>query len=247
MEYDYQAAFQSMVDTLKDNWDKKMIHGDAYTRMHYVTYLGGSLLLLKGGKSSVSTGSKDLAKVGKAASEKIKNGNPSVKPYVNRYTPALEGILQDAGNTINVKNTPLLKRIADSTKDSVFFKSINGKSSNNKTVKKGLSKKSREVALPKVDTYEQARNEALNLIGDLGIDSKPFIGTLSKSAGFGKVTGRMSGDNKVLWRLDYDPEKGPHINVEDYRNGKGDKAKKYYIPFNGNEDTYKSLLKHLNK
>ncbi|AII35204.1 MULTISPECIES: T7SS effector LXG polymorphic toxin [Bacillus] len=247
LEYDYQAAFQSMVDTLKDNWDKKMIHGDAYTRMHYVTYLGGSLLLLKGGKSSVSTGSKDLAKVGKAASEKIKNGNPSVKPYVNRYTPALEGILQDAGNTINVKNTPLLKRIADSTKDSVFFKSINGKSSNNKTVKKGLSKKSREVALPKVDTYEQARNEALNLIGDLGIDSKPFIGTLSKSAGFGKVTGRMSGDNKVLWRLDYDPEKGPHINVEDYRNGKGDKAKKYYIPFNGNEDTYKSLLKHLNK
>ncbi|MFV9832051.1 T7SS effector LXG polymorphic toxin [Bacillus stercoris] len=247
LEYDYQAAFQSMVDTLKDNWDTKMIHGDAYTRLHYVTYLGGSLLLLKGGKSSVSTGSKDLAKVGKAASEKIKNGNPSVKPYVNRYTPALEGILQDAGNTINVKNTPLLKRIADSTKDSVFFKSINGKSSNNKTVKKGLSKKSREVALPKVDTYEQARNEALNLIGDLGIDSKPFIGTLSKSAGFGKVTGRMSGDNKVLWRLDYDPEKGPHINVEDYRNGKGDKAKKYYIPFNGNEDTYKSLLKHLNK
>ncbi|MCY8729478.1 T7SS effector LXG polymorphic toxin [Bacillus inaquosorum] len=121
LEYDYQAAFQSMVDTLKDDWDKKMIHGDAYTRMHYVTYLGGSLLLLKGGKSSVSTGSKDLAKVGKAASEKIKNGNPSVKPYVNRYTPALEGILQDAGNTINVKNTPLLKRLVQS-KDDLFTK-----------------------------------------------------------------------------------------------------------------------------
>ncbi|WP_446476203.1 T7SS effector LXG polymorphic toxin [Bacillus velezensis] len=247
LEYDYLGVFQSMVDTLKDDWDKKMIHGDAYTRVHYVTYLGGSLLLLKGGKSSVSTGSKDLAKVGGT----IKKGGKSVKQFykspVNRYTPALEGILQDAENTINVKNTPLLKRIADSTKGSVLFKSINGKSSKNKTVKKGLSKKSREVALPKVDTYEQARNEALNLIGDLGIDSKPFIGTLSKSAGFGKVTGRMSGDNKVLWRLDYDPEKGPHINVEDYRNGKGDKAKKYYIPFNGNEDTYKSLLKHLNK
>ncbi|PAY13466.1 T7SS effector LXG polymorphic toxin [Bacillus sp. 7705b] len=121
LEYDYQAAFQSMVDTLKDDWDKKMIHGDAYTRMHYVTYLGGSLLLLKGGKSSVSSGSKDLAKVGKAASEKIKNGNPSVKPYVNRYTPALEGILQDVGNTINVKNTPLLKRLVQS-KDDLFTK-----------------------------------------------------------------------------------------------------------------------------
>ncbi|WP_409509010.1 T7SS effector LXG polymorphic toxin [Bacillus spizizenii] len=121
LEYDYQAAFQSMVDTLKDNWDKKMIHGDAYTRLHYVTYLGGSLLLLKGGKSSVSTGSKDLAKVGKVASEKIKNGNPSVKSYVNGYTPALEGILQDAGNTINVKNTPLLKRLVQS-KDDLFTK-----------------------------------------------------------------------------------------------------------------------------
>ncbi|WP_396582359.1 T7SS effector LXG polymorphic toxin [Bacillus sp. SG20033] len=121
LEYDYQAAFQSMVDTLKDNWDKKMIHGDAYTRLHYVTYLGGSLLLLKGGKSSVSTGSKDLAKVGKATSEKIKNGNLSVKSYVNGYTPALEGILQDAGNTINVKNTPLLKRLVQS-KDDLFTK-----------------------------------------------------------------------------------------------------------------------------
>lgn len=50
---------------------------------------------------------------------------------------------------------------------------------------------------------------------------------IGKSAGFGKVTGRISADHKVLWRLDYDPEKGSHINVEDYRNGKGDKAKKF--------------------
>ncbi|MCM3353124.1 ribonuclease YeeF family protein [Bacillus halotolerans] len=127
LEYDYQAAFQSMVDTLKDDWDTKMIHGDAYTRLHYVTYLGGSLLLLKGGKSSVSTGSKDLAKVGKAASGTIKKGGKSVKQFVkspvNRYTPALEGILQDAENTINVKNTPLLKSIAEDKKESVLRKS----------------------------------------------------------------------------------------------------------------------------
>ncbi|CCU57188.1 T7SS effector LXG polymorphic toxin [Bacillus subtilis] len=133
LEYDYQAAFQSMVDTLKDNWDKKMIHGDAYTRLHYVTYLGGSLLLLKGGKSSVSTGSKDLAKVGKTASGTIKKGGKSVKQFVkspvNRYTPALEGILQDAEKTINVKNTPLLKSIAADKKESVLRRS---ERSNNK-------------------------------------------------------------------------------------------------------------------
>ncbi|MDR4436041.1 ribonuclease YeeF family protein [Bacillus tequilensis] len=148
LEYDYQAAFQSMVDTLKDNWDTKMIHGDAYTRLHYITYLGGSLLLLKGGKSSVSTGSKDLAKVGKAAGGTIKKGGKSVKQFVkspvNRYTPALEGILQDAEKTINVKNTPLLKSIAEDKKESVLRRS---ESSNNKgTVK--------DVQIPSVRNNE---------------------------------------------------------------------------------------------
>ncbi|PLR94215.1 ribonuclease YeeF family protein [Bacillus halotolerans] len=143
LEYDYQAAFQSMVDTLKDDWDKKMIHGNAYTRMHYVTYLGGSLLLLKGGKSSVSTGSKDLAKVGKAASGPIKKGGKSVKQFVkspvNRYTPALEGILQDAENTINVKNTPLLKSIAEDKKESVLRKSETSNNTGIGNVKQGDS------------------------------------------------------------------------------------------------------------
>ncbi|MCI3194766.1 ribonuclease YeeF family protein [Bacillus sp. HU-1818] len=143
LEYDYQAAFQSMVDTLKDDWDKKMIHGDAYTRMHYVTYLGGSLLLLKGGKSSVTTGSKDLAKVGKAVGGTIKKGGPSVKQFVkspvNRYTPALEGILQDAENTINVKNTPLLKSIAEDKKESVLTKSETSNNMDIGNVKQGES------------------------------------------------------------------------------------------------------------
>ncbi|MGN2619752.1 ribonuclease YeeF family protein [Bacillus stercoris] len=143
LEYDYQAAFQSMVDTLKDNWDTKMIHGDAYTRLHYVTYLGGSLLLLKGGKSSVSTGSKDLAKVGKTASDTIKKGGKSVKQFVkspvNRYTPALEGILQDAENTINVKNTPLLKSIAEDKKESVLRRSESSNNMDTGNVKQGDS------------------------------------------------------------------------------------------------------------
>lgn len=143
LEYDYQAAFQSMVDTLKDDWDKKMIHGDAYTRMHYVTYFGGSLLLLKGGKSSVSTGSKDLAKVGKGAGGTIKKGGQSVKQFVkspvNRYTPALEGILQDAEKTINVKNTPLLKSIAEDKKESVLRRSESSNNMGTGNVKQGDS------------------------------------------------------------------------------------------------------------
>jgi len=47
-------------------------------------------------------------------------------------------------------------------------------------------------------------------------------------------------------RLDYDPVKGPHINLTDYRTGKGFKGTSVYIPFEGDEKTVENLLKHLN-
>ncbi|WP_439876663.1 pre-toxin TG domain-containing protein (plasmid) [Bacillus mycoides] len=106
--------------------------------------------------------------------------------------------------------------------------------------------RSGEIILDKVQTYEQARNKAMSLLGDLGADSQPFIGTMEKSAGYGKIVGRKTADNKARWRLDYDPEKGLHINVEDFRNGKKEQAIKYAIPIEGDEETFKSLLKHLN-
>ncbi|MEY9219043.1 hypothetical protein ABIA50_003534 [Bacillus subtilis] len=137
------------------------------------------------------------------------------------------------------KTFHFLKSIIEDQKSSVLFKSSNNISN---TVKK-----SNEIALPKVQTYEQARNQALKIIGDLGPDSQPVIGRLGTSAGVGKVIGRRSSDRKVRWRLDFDHEKGPHINVEDFREGKKGNSKKYYIPFEGDENTFISLLKHLNK
>ncbi|TYS33035.1 T7SS effector LXG polymorphic toxin [Bacillus pumilus] len=104
-----------------------------------------------------------------------------------------------------------------------------------------------EQILDKVKTYEQARNKTVDLVGDLGPNAQPYTGTLKSSAGYGKVVGRQSADGKVRWRLDYDPNKGTHINIEDFRNGKGANAKKIAIPFEGNEGTFKSLLKHLNR
>ncbi|WP_224925573.1 T7SS effector LXG polymorphic toxin [Bacillus pumilus] len=104
-----------------------------------------------------------------------------------------------------------------------------------------------EQLLDKVKTYEQARNKTVDIVGDLGPNSQPYTGTLKSSAGYGKVVGRQSADGKVRWRLDYDPKKGPHINIEDFRNGKGANARKIAIPFEGNENTFKSLLKHLNR
>jgi hypothetical protein len=46
--------------------------------------------------------------------------------------------------------------------------------------------------------------------------------------------------------LDYDPTKGPHINVTDYRAGRGKNGIVIAIPFNGNESNVVSMLKHLN-
>ena len=104
-----------------------------------------------------------------------------------------------------------------------------------------------EQVLDKVETYEQARSKALDLLGNLGPNSKPYIGTLTSSTGYVKVIGRQSADGKARWRLHYDPNKGMHINIEDWHNGKGANARKLVILFDGNESTFKSLLKHFNR
>ncbi|HAT4414213.1 TPA: filamentous hemagglutinin N-terminal domain-containing protein [Klebsiella oxytoca] len=105
-----------------------------------------------------------------------------------------------------------------------------------------------ETILKSEKNWENARNKALNIVGNLGADSKPVIGRLEVSAGNGKIIGRQSNDGKVGWRVDYDPEKGTHINVWDYSQGKGPgKAVKQVIPFEGNEKAFETILKQLNR
>lgn len=62
--------------------------------------------------------------------------------------------------------------------------------------------KSVEVSLDKVKTWEQARNQALKNVGDLGNDSQPIIGSLDVSKGYGKIVGRKSADGKRGWRVE---------------------------------------------
>ena len=61
-----------------------------------------------------------------------------------------------------------------------------------------------------------------------------------------KLTGNAWHGDKVTFRLDWDPTKGPHINVTDYRLGKGSAGVSVAIPFEGTEATVSTLLKHLN-
>lgn len=105
-----------------------------------------------------------------------------------------------------------------------------------------------ETTLKPEKNWESARNKTLDIVGNLGADSKPVIGRLEVSAGNGKVIGRQSSDGKVGWRVDYDPEKGTHINIWDYSQGKGPgKAVKQVIPFEGNEKSFETILKQLNR
>ncbi|MES5397867.1 T7SS effector LXG polymorphic toxin [Bacillus amyloliquefaciens] len=119
---------------LADSWNDKMVNGDAYSRSHYITYAIGSIVGLKGSGSAVKVSSK-LAKTGaakvdnvleageKAAAKHVKTGIEKGQNYINsfsknKYQPALAGIAQDIENTHNVKNTPLLKKIIEETKES---------------------------------------------------------------------------------------------------------------------------------
>ncbi|MDN4629788.1 hypothetical protein QCD69_22230 [Erwinia sp. PsM31] len=105
-----------------------------------------------------------------------------------------------------------------------------------------------EQTLSPEKNWENARNKALDIVGNLGADSKPVIGRLEVSAGNGKVIGRQSSDGKIGWRVDYDPDKGTHINIWNYSQGKGPgKTVKQVIPFEGNEKAFETILKQLNR
>ncbi|MEH6972401.1 MULTISPECIES: T7SS effector LXG polymorphic toxin [unclassified Bacillus (in: firmicutes)] len=124
-EYDYKAAFESMLNSIADSWDKQMVHGDSYSRGHYLAYAIGTIWGLAEAGPTVSTGAKSLNKAGKTATKATKKSVKSVKRHIkspiNRYVPALEGMLQRAGEVPNVKNTPLLRKLIDEAKTGVLF------------------------------------------------------------------------------------------------------------------------------
>ena len=118
---------------IADSWNDKMVNGDAYSRSHYVTYVVGSLVGLKGVGSAVKVTSK-LGKAGaakvdkvieageKAATRHVNKGITVGKNYINSLSRnkddlALVGIAQDIENTHNVKNTSILKKTIQSKHD----------------------------------------------------------------------------------------------------------------------------------
>ncbi|MFI6249984.1 polymorphic toxin-type HINT domain-containing protein [Streptomyces sp. NPDC051016] len=86
-----------------------------------------------------------------------------------------------------------------------------------------------EVTLDR-DSFEAARNTALDIVGTLDTGTRSTLRGRLESAveTFGKVTGftGKSGGEYREFRLDFDPDKGAHINV---MTGKGAAVRKYAI------------------
>lgn len=90
-------------------------------------------------------------------------------------------------------------------------------------------------------TFDQALKYLASLMDDsgrFGDGSKPVIGRLRKSYGYGKVIGRQSLDGRVVTRIDYDPGKGYHFNFVNY-----DTGEKICIPIsNMTEEQYRRYI-----
>lgn len=111
-----------------------------------------------------------------------------------------------------------------------------------KNIKCVRAEPKREIILPRVKTYEQARNKGLEIIGE--VDRHTGIPMTGKQGSVdGKLCGRRWHGYKVTLRLDHDDVKGAHINVTDCREGK---RLAYAIPFEGSIELIESLCKRWN-
>ncbi|MFD2465725.1 polymorphic toxin-type HINT domain-containing protein, partial [Amycolatopsis samaneae] len=104
-------------------------------------------------------------------------------------------------------------------------------------------KPSKEVPVSTA-SWENARNKALELMGDIDPATRvPYVGRMEKATStYGKVCGfetRVNGELK-RFRLDWDPVKGPHINVTV---GKGGTGKKWAIAWPGTQAEFEAILR----
>nr|WP_157528537.1 hypothetical protein [Kibdelosporangium sp. MJ126-NF4]CEL19198.1 Hypothetical protein [Kibdelosporangium sp. MJ126-NF4]CTQ95002.1 Hypothetical protein [Kibdelosporangium sp. MJ126-NF4] len=106
-----------------------------------------------------------------------------------------------------------------------------------------VPKKTREIEIA-TSSWENARNQALDKLGEIDQATRvPYVGRMETAQStFGKVCGfetRVNGVHK-RFRLDYDPVKGPHINVTV---GKGNTGQKWAIKWPGTMAEFETILK----
>ncbi|WP_155840171.1 polymorphic toxin-type HINT domain-containing protein [Butyrivibrio sp. MC2021] len=102
-----------------------------------------------------------------------------------------------------------------------------------------------EQVLESQTSHDNARKVLIDELDKMGAfknGSKPNIGSLESSYGYGKVIGRKSLDGKVCWRLDYDPVKGVHYNIDSWLNGKRALRIKKAIPIDIPYEEYVKII-----
>lgn len=112
----------------------------------------------------------------------------------------------------------------------------------------GLAKKCTETTKKEIEiktnSFEDARNKAIKRLDELGFDwtsRNTHVGRLglgkNRNVGF---SGNTKNGGFARHRLDYDPKKGTHINLEV---GKGDSVIKEAYIFKGDENLFGKLLR----
>ena len=113
------------------------------------------------------------------------------------------------------------------------------------TYKEKYKTKASKEKLEPHGSYEQARKAALDKVGEIDSTTrKPYVGNLG--VGKDKVVGFETNVERTrkVYRVDYDPTKGPHINVEV---GKGSSREKTAFTFPGTETVTSEVITNMDK
>jgi len=106
--------------------------------------------------------------------------------------------------------------------------------------------KNKEIPISAKDV-NIGRNKALSLTGINSSNSTLYKGRMTHNKGL--IVGRQkvnANGSIVRYRYDIDADGKFHINVEDFSNGKGDKAIKYRIDLPGGKKAYDKKIKSIN-
>ena len=201
----------------------------------------------------ISTGSDYEPLVGPLEGKDVPQGFPSGQEEVSLTTPPFD---LGAATQIDPKTFPkgddFLQDILDGQYEfpdveegGSYFLPIKPYYDPNDSFFQGSDPEKYENSEPVLDatSYENARNIGLERIGEIDSTTrKPVPGRLG--VGRGKTVGFETTVDGVYkrYRLDYDEQKGPHINIEI---GKGTSRKKLAIEFPGTEADVDNILEGL--
>ena len=100
--------------------------------------------------------------------------------------------------------------------------------------------------LSSIDKLYALMDIIMDLSNKFNHGSIPYRCSLKRSDHYGDIVGISSFDKKIIFRLDWDPEYGTHLNYVNYEQGKKNPVK-VLIPLEVDEKVYHKTIKGYNK